>query len=98
MWNVFEKMAQSNARSNSLDILTVIIHAVRMAVEFGRVKTKDRPLSVIADLKVSIIEVKAETNCLAHALAVAIPRAKKTIRITKRIVRDGKYVPLSKIY
>ena len=77
MWNVFEKMAQSNARSNSLDILTVIIHAVRMAVEFGRVKTKDRPLSVIAHLKVSIIEVKAETNCLAHALAVAIPRAKK---------------------
>jgi len=47
-----------------------------MPVRFGKraVKSKGRPLSVMAHVKHSIIEVKAETNCLAHALIIAIAR------------------------
>jgi len=36
-----------------------------------------RPLSVMAHVKHSIIEVKTETNCLAHALIIGIARLKK---------------------
>jgi len=45
-----------------------------MPVGFGKsgVKSKGRPLSEMARLKHSIIEVKAETNCLAHALIITI--------------------------
>jgi len=46
-----------------------------MPVGFGYgIKTKGRPLSVMAHLKESIVEVKAEENCLAHALIIAIAR------------------------
>jgi len=50
-----------------------------MPVGFGRksVKSMGIPLSEMVRLKHSIIEVKAETDCLAHALIVAI------VRITK---------------
>ena len=50
-----------------------------MPVGFGKtaVKSKGRPLSVMAHVKHSIIEVKAETNCLAHALIIAIARLTK---------------------
>ena len=41
------------------------------------VKTKGRPLFVMAHVKRSIIEVKAETNCLAHALLIAFARLTK---------------------
>jgi hypothetical protein len=44
-----------------------------MPVGFGGIKTKGRPLGVMAHLK-SIIEVKAETNCLAHARIIAIAK------------------------
>jgi hypothetical protein len=75
IWSVFEKVAQSNARFNALDQLIVEVHSVRMPVGFGRsVKTKGRPLSVMAHLKKSIVEVKAETNCLAHALIIAVAK------------------------
>jgi hypothetical protein len=69
--SVFEKVAQSNARFNALDKLVVVVHSIKMPVWFGRVKTKGRPLSVMARLKMSIVEVKAEKNCLAHALIIA---------------------------
>jgi len=49
-----------------------------MPVGFGRgIKTRGRPLSVMAHLKRSIIEVKAETDCLAHALIIATARINK---------------------
>jgi len=41
------------------------------------IKSKGRPLSVMAHVKRSIIEVKAETDCLAHALIIAIARLTK---------------------
>ena len=74
IWSVFEKVAQSILRFNTLDILTIVVHSVRMPIvsEMGlRVKAD---LSIMAHLKRSIIEVKAENKCLAHALIIAILR------------------------
>jgi len=46
-----------------------------MPVEFGRaIKTRSRPLTVMAHLKKSIVEVKAEENYLAHTLLIAIEK------------------------
>ena len=58
-----------------MDRLIVVIHSVKMPVGFGKVvKSKGRPVPVVAHVKHSIIDVKAETNCLAHALVIAIAR------------------------
>ena len=71
IWSVFE-VTQSNARFNALDT-RLVLHSVRMHVGFGvrAIKTMGRPLSVIAHLKKSIVQVKTETHCLAHALIMA---------------------------
>jgi hypothetical protein len=71
---VFE-VSQSNFRFNALDT-TVVLHSVRVHVGFGfgGIKTKSRPLRAMAHLKKSIIEDKAEANCLAHALIIAIAK------------------------
>jgi hypothetical protein len=76
IWSVLEKVTQSNSRFNALDTLTIEVHAVRMPEGFGGDgrKTKGRPLGVMAHLKKSIITVNAETNCLAHALIIAIAK------------------------
>ena len=70
IWSVFEKVAQSNSRFNALDKLVVTVHSVKMPVGFGHdaLKPMGRPTSALAHLKRSIVEVKAEENCLAHAL------------------------------
>ena len=60
---MFEKATQSNARYQALDNLTSHVHSVKMPVGFGKVqKSKERPLTVMAELKKSIMEVKAEEN------------------------------------
>jgi hypothetical protein len=76
IWSVFNKIAQSNARYNALDKLIVVVHSVKMPVDIGRksVNTKGRSLAVMAPMKRNIIEVRAETNCLALALIIAIAR------------------------
>ena len=75
IWSVFEKVLQSNARFKALDTLVVTVHSVKMPAGLGYgIKTKDRPLSVMAHLKRSIVEVKSEENCLAHAVLIAIVR------------------------
>jgi hypothetical protein len=74
IWSVFQKVAQSNARFNALDSMIMDVHSMKMPVGFGGVKTKGRQLSVMAHLKRSIIEVKAEENCLAHSLTIAVAR------------------------
>ena len=71
---MFEKVSQSNARFNALDKLVVTVHSVKMPVGFGRVKAKGRFISVMAHLKRNIVEIKAEENCLAHVLIIAIAR------------------------
>jgi len=47
-----------------------------MPMGYGKhaIKRMGSPLSVMAHLKSSIVEVKAEENCLAHALIIAIAR------------------------
>jgi hypothetical protein len=76
IWSVFSKVAQTNAKYNVLDRMIVVIHSAKMSVGFGRkaVKSKGRPLSETVHLKRSIIEIKAKTNCLAHALKIGIAR------------------------
>jgi hypothetical protein len=76
IWAVFEKVVQSNASFGPLDRLVIQLHAVRMPSGHGgdAVKAKGRKLSVMAQLKRSIVEVKSETNCLAHALLIARAR------------------------
>ena len=73
IWSVFEKVAQSNARFNALDTLVMTVHFVRMPIGHGGdgIATKSKPLELMARLKSSIVQVKAESNCLAHALIIA---------------------------
>ena len=95
VWSVFEKVVESNARFNALDSLIVAVHRVAMPTGYGRaVKTKGRQLSVMAHLKSSIIEVKAEQNCLAHALIIVIARLEKDSNYNYNLG----YVPRSTIY
>ena len=53
IWNIFEKVSQSNSRFNALDTLVVTVQSVKMPAVFGRValKSRGRPLSVMAHLK-----------------------------------------------
>ena len=69
IWSLFETVSQSNSRFNAFDTLVVTVHSVRMPVDFGKnvLKSRGRPLSVMALLNRSIVEVKSEENCLAHA-------------------------------
>jgi len=71
IWSVFEKVAQSNAIFNALDKLVMTVHSVRMPIGHGKITSKGRPLEIMARLKRSIVQVKAESNCLAHALVIA---------------------------
>jgi len=50
-----------------------------MHVAFGKhaITSRGRPLSVVAHLKQSIVEVKAEENCVGHALVIAIAMVDK---------------------
>jgi hypothetical protein len=89
---VFEKVLQSNSRFNALDNLTIEVHAVKMPVGFGRsIKSKGRQLQLMVHLKKSIIEVKAETNPLAHALIIT------KAKITKDPIYNS-YRPCCKIH
>ena len=59
-----------------MDRLIVVVQSVKMPVGFGRksIKSKGRPLHEMVHTKRSIIEVKSKTNCLAHALLIAVTR------------------------
>ena len=76
IWSVINKVAQSIAQFNALDKLVVVVHSVKIPVGFVKwgVKSKGRPLAEMARLKYSIIEVKAATIGLAHALVIPIAR------------------------
>jgi len=89
--NVWQKVTQSNSRFNELDKLVLEVHSVKMPVGFGRVrKSKGRPLDVLAHLKTSIVKVKTERNCLAHALVIEI--AKITNDPNCNSYRDGRKI------
>jgi len=76
IWSVFDKVSQSNARFNATDSLIVTVHSVTIPAGFSGdgIKRKGRPLATMAHLKRSIVEVRAEENCLAHALIIAIAK------------------------
>jgi hypothetical protein len=76
IWSVFGKVDQSNARFNALDKLVTPIHNVKMPIgnDGAGIAAKGTPLETMVYLKRSIIEVKAENNCLAHALVIAIAK------------------------
>jgi len=74
IWSVLGKVAHSNARFNALDKLVMTVHSVKMQIGHRRIATKVRPLETMAHLKRSIVEVKAEENCLAHALIISIAK------------------------
>ena len=75
IWSVLGKVGQSNARFNALDKLIMTVHAVKMPVGNGKGNTaKGRSLETMVRLKQSIVQVKAESNCLAHALVIAKAR------------------------
>ena len=58
-----------------MDTLVFEVHAVTMRVDSGKtLKMMGRRLSNLVHLKPSIMEVKAEKDCLAHALLIAIPK------------------------
>ena len=85
---VWQKVTQSNSRFNALDKLFHEVHSVKMPVGFGRrIKIKGIPLDTLTHLKSSILKVKAETDCLAHALVIAI--AKITNDPNYKSYRDG---------
>ena len=55
--------------------------SVRMPVALGRraIKSKGRPLSVMAHLKTNVVKVQATDNCLAYAIIIAIARVEKYV-------------------
>jgi hypothetical protein len=92
IWSVFEKVTQSNARFNAIDRLVLDVHSVKMPLGSGRLKSKGRTMAELAHLKRSI-KVKAEQNCLAHALVIAI--AKVTNDPNYKAYRQGrKFLPV----
>ena len=81
------------------------VHSVTMPVGLAGegMKRKGRPLANVVQVKRSIIEVRAEENCLAHALVIAIARlhndpyykaysqGRKIRTVVPRITRDNRY-------
>jgi hypothetical protein len=92
IWSVFEKVSQSNYRFNALDKLIIEVNSVKMPAGFGRdaFKTKGRPVSEMVHLKRSVIEVRAENNCLAHALIIA--KAKLSNDPNYKAYRQGRKI------
>jgi hypothetical protein len=91
---VFEKVAQSNARFTALDTLVMTVHSVKMPTGHGGgIATKGRPLELMARLKKSIVQVKAESNCLAHALVIAKAKVDGDDANYQSYRRGNKYVP-----
>jgi len=86
---VLEKVTRSTSLFNALYKLILEVHSVNMPGGFGRsIKTNVRPLDTLSHLKKSIVRVKSETNCLAHALIIAI--AKITKEPNYKSYRDGR--------
>ena len=73
---MFDKVSQSNTGFNASNTPIVTVPSVTMPVGFGwdGIKRKGRPLATMVQLKKSIVEVRAEENCLAHALVLATAR------------------------
>ena len=96
---MFSKVAQSNARYNAMDRLIVVVQSVKMPVGFGKtIRSKGRPLHEIVHEKKSIIRVKSDTNCLAHALIIAIARLEKDPKYISYRQGGRRYFQSYKVY
>jgi len=71
-YGAFLILSQSNSAFTASDTLTVVVHSVKMPIGFGGIERKCRTLANMVHLKRSIIDVRAEENCLAHDLIIAI--------------------------
>ena len=65
---------QSSSLFNALDKLVLEVLTIKVPAGFGGIKTRGRPLAILAHFKKSNLRVKSETNCLAHALITAIAK------------------------
>ena len=76
LWGVLGKVVESNARFGLSDRLEIHLDHIRMPAGNGKTaeKTKVRFLDVMSTIKKSIVKVKAEFLCMAHALIIAISR------------------------
>jgi hypothetical protein len=93
IWSLVDMVSQSNSRFNALDKFIMTVHSVRIPVGFGRgIKSKGKPLAVMAHLKRSVVEVKAEDNCLEHALIIAIAKVDNNPNYT--CYRDNRKIRL----
>jgi hypothetical protein len=87
LWGVFEKVTHLNA----LGTLRFHVHLVKEPVGFGKAETsKGRPLPVIAQFNLGIVEVNTKENCLAHALLIAV--AKLTNDSDYKVYRQGRKI------
>jgi hypothetical protein len=89
IWRLFKKVAQSNSRFNAVGPLSITIHYVKMPIGLGKKCSKPKvgPLNDLVHLKRNTVHVDAETNCLPHALIIAIARVDTRITIHIRKVR-----------
>jgi hypothetical protein len=69
------------------------VHSVTVPVVFGKrgMKSRGRPLSVMAHLKKRVVEVKPSENYLAHTIKIPIAKVEK-IQIIKHIGKVERYV------
>ena len=74
IWQLLEKVAQSNSNFAATDTLVINVDIVKMPSGNGRVKARGRSMESLVHLKRSIVSVKATHNCLAHALVIAMAR------------------------
>jgi hypothetical protein len=51
IWKLFEKVAQTNRKLNALYTLIVTVHAVKVPVGFGVLKSKIRQIDTLAHLR-----------------------------------------------
>ena len=75
--NVWQNVKKSNSSFNVLAKLLFQVHSLNMPVGFRSLKTRGRPLDTLANFEKSIVKLKAETNCLAHALVIEIANIKE---------------------
>ena len=71
---LIEKVAQSNASFSAYDKLVIQVDIVHMPAGNGGVKAKGRSVSNLSHIKTSIVQVKSRSNCLAHALLIAVAK------------------------
>ena len=70
------------------------VHSVRMPMGLGkrRMKRMSRPLSVMAHLKRSVVEVNVSENCLSHAIIISIAKVENYLNY-KAYVQGRKIRP-----